>query len=110
MNENRYKAAYLSELATDMALMPFAGLDVYHEPSVPYNWVNPKRNGSCNERALTELPAAIVTIFPMAAILLATTELEDSDQPSGLPRDRDKISCPSLTPFRSASTMTLGSP
>jgi hypothetical protein len=56
--------------------------------------------------ALASFPAAIVTIFPLLAILLDTTELVPSVQPSAPPNESVKISWSSLTPRRRASTRT----
>lgn len=54
----------------------------------------------------TSFPAAIVITFPVAAILLATTALDDSVQPSAPPSDKVIMSWPSLTPRRRASIIT----
>lgn len=64
----------MSKLATEIALIPFPGLDVYHEPKPP------------------SLPAAIVTILPVAAILEDNTALVLSVHPSVPPRDIVRIS------------------
>jgi hypothetical protein len=48
-----------------------------------------------------------VTTLPVAAILLATTALEDSVQPSAPPKDNVRISWPSETPSSNASTITI---
>lgn len=80
---------YLLTLATEITSTAFPGAEEYHDPEAP------------------SLPAAMVTIIPWLAIRLATTALEEVDQPSAPPRERVRISFPSLTPRRRASTITV---
>jgi hypothetical protein len=56
---------------------------------------------------LASFPAAMVTIFPVPAILEATTLLALSVQPSVPPRDKVNISAVSFTPISSASMITI---
>lgn len=82
------KETYLSIEATEIASMPLPGELVKNDPNCP------------------SLPAAMVTTLPESEILLDTTEAKPSVQPSEPPRDMVRMSMPSLTPRRSASTMT----
>ena len=125
----------LSRLATEIALIAFPGPDVYQEPFEPSLPVQHSTTGPCvvylrvsvghkeeaeGERACQgedgvhgvtgnrDVPAAIVTIRPEAAILLDSTELELSVQPSVPPRDIVRMLLPSSTPWSSASMRTAG--
>src|SRR6266545_2102662 len=80
---------HLSTLPTAMTPVPLAGDEAYQEPEAP------------------SLPAAIVTILPCWLILSATTAAEEELQPSGPPIDIVRMSMPSSTPRRNASTRTV---
>ena len=86
----------LSRDATEIASIPVPGLDVKNPPSAP-SLPNPLIRAACR-RWRRYLPAAIVTILPVAAMRLETTALELSVHPSAPPSDIVRTSTPSLTP------------
>lgn len=79
----------LSRDATDIAEIPLPGDEVKNAPTDP------------------SLPAAMVTILPESEIRLDTTDAEDSVHPSLPPSDIVRMSCPSETPRRRASIITV---
>lgn len=84
----------LSREATEIALIAFPGLDVNHgptEPSFPGSYVSVGVAGAHGQENWCT-PAAMVTIFPDAAIRLDTTELVLSVHPSAPPSDMVRMS------------------